>query len=149
MLMEQGLDGYIGSSDNVIQLYKETVIAGDTVLVGGYNSDYGFNVLNDHLDENRPIMVGAHYRYGYKGNDDETTDHFVVIYGRGYDENKEQYYFNYIETGRSKGKAQEAYSNNLRFYYNPNEGTFKGYNIHGKKIYDLVQIRPNNNKKNE
>ena len=82
-------------------------------------------------------------------NTDGTTDHFVVINGRVYDENKEQYYFNYIETGRSKGKAQEAYSNNLRFYYNPNEGTFKGYNIHGKKIYDLVQIRPNNNKKNE
>lgn len=148
-LMKQilGNNAYIGSSDNVIQLYEEIYIDGEWTLVGGSNANEGFNVLNEHLNQGRPITVGVNYEFGDNNeNTDGTTDHFVVIYGRGYDENKEQYYFNYIETGRSKGNAQEAYSDNLRFYYNPNEGTFKGYDCYGLEAFDLVQIRPNNNR---
>ena len=78
-------------------------------------------------------------------NTDETTDHFVVINGRGYDENKGQYYFNFIDTGYGKYYVQTAFSDNNRLYYNPKENSFKSYNNDDVE-YILVQIRPNNNR---
>ena len=78
-------------------------------------------------------------------NTDETTDHFVVINGRGYDENKGQYYFNFIDTGYGINNVQTAFSVDNRLYYNPKENSFKSYNNDDVE-YILVQIRPNNNR---
>ena len=149
MLMRQALgeNAYIGSSDNVIQLYVETQINGEWSLVGGSNANEGFNVLNEHLNGGRPITVGLHDEF-YENNEntDGTTDHFVVINGRGYDENKGQYYFNFIDTGYGIDYVQSAFSDNNRLYYNPKDNSFESYNDDGDVEYILVQIRPNNNR---
>ena len=81
------------------------------------------------------------YRNG--GNQsDHLTDHWIVINGRGYDNVKQQIYFNYIETGRSKDAASMAVGDN-RLYYNADEGTISGPKWTNKQIYNVVQIRPN------
>ena len=76
-------------------------------------------------------------------NADKTTDHFVVIYGRGYDEENNQYYYNYIETGRSKASEDNAYENQWILYYDSNNKSFKGKSYRKNKDYEIVQIRPN------
>ena len=148
MLMRQilGENAYIGSSDNVIQLYKEVSVNGVTTLELVGDASQVFDVLNNHLDAGRPITVGVNHRLDLGINNDKTTDHFVVIYSRGYDTKKGQYYFNYIETARGKSKATEAYANDVRLYYNPNDKSFKGGTWLPNRNYDLVQIRPNNNR---
>ncbi len=47
--------------------------------------------VNSMLEQNKPVMVGVTYDNGeYLGNNDKTTDHWVVITGRGYDSEKKQ-----------------------------------------------------------
>lgn len=56
---------------------------------------------------NRPINEGA-------------TDHWIVITGRGYDENQKMYYYTYMETGYSTGQVDKACdTTNNRLYYDP------------------------------
>ncbi len=100
-----------------------------------------FDIINEHLDAGRPIKVGVDYKDG--GNrSDNLTDHWVVITGRGYDSEKEQYYFTYIETGRYKNQAHNAVSGN-RLYYDPKKDKISGYKWTNQDIYNVVQIRPN------
>ncbi len=103
-----------------------------------------FKTLNEHIDANKPIIGGVNHTIGLKRNDG-TIDHFIVIIGRGYDSVKGQYYFNYIETAKGASNATGATNDNLRLYYDSNDGTFtsKETHTHNKKKYTLTQIRPN------
>jgi hypothetical protein len=84
-----------------------------------------------------------YYEPGHPGNSDKTTDHFIVIHGRGYDSAKGQYYYNFVETGRGYNAANDAISDSNRLYYDSSEGTFTGKRWDGKKTYTLAQIRLN------
>ncbi|GHT78338.1 hypothetical protein AGMMS50262_20860 [Bacteroidia bacterium] len=135
-----GNNANIGSSANVKQLWKEM----NGVLTKVGDAKDIFNTLNDHLSSNHPIIVGVdHTANKHPGNSDKTTDHFIVITGRGYDSSTEQYYYNYVETGRTEGKGIEATSSSNRLYYNSSAGTFIDSNTYNKKEYRLTQIRPN------
>jgi hypothetical protein len=134
----------IGSSANIMQLWKE--VNGTLTKVG--NAKDVFNTLNDHINANRPIIVGVeHTPNKHPGNSDKTTDHFIVITGRGYDAAREQYYYNYAETGRTANNGAGATSDSNRLYYDSSVGTFDTDTgaAYGKKTYSLTQIRPNNN----
>ena len=63
----------------------------------------------------------------------------------GYDEERQQLYFNYIETGRSKQWAEQTLDDSWRLYYNDTTGMISGknYRDYPKNIYDLTQLRPN------
>jgi hypothetical protein len=134
----------IGSSANVMQLYLEDK-NGALYKVG--NAKDVFNTLNDHINANRPIITGVNHRDGHPGNSDKTTDHFIVITGRGYDAAKGQYYYNYVETGRTVDNGAGATSDSNRLYYDSSVGTFKTEDkaAQGGKTYTITQIRPNNN----
>lgn len=100
-----------------------------------------FNIINQHLDTDRPIKAGVDYKKG--GNQsDNLTDHWIVINGRGYDMVKQQYYFTYIETGRYKESAAAAVGDN-RLYYDEARMTISGKKWNGKQTYNLVQIKKN------
>ena len=72
------------------------------------------------------IIVGINHTNNYHpGNNDNTTDHFVVINKRNYDYEKNQYYYNYIETGHFATNPTKAVANDNRLYYDPQAGTFK------------------------
>jgi hypothetical protein len=134
-----GNNANIGSSANIKQLWKE--VNGVLTKVG--DATDVFNTLNSHLDANRPIIVGVDYKLGHPENSDQTTDHFIVIHGRGYDSAKGQYYYNYVETGRYAESANNAIADSNRLYYDSSEGTFTGKRWKGDKTYKLTQIRPN------
>ncbi|MBQ6792826.1 MAG: hypothetical protein IJO84_05605, partial [Butyricimonas sp.] len=88
-----------GDTEHVYQLIVER--NGEEVY---YDSDYQITYQNAiacidrHLEAGRPIMVGTSYELGHPGNNDKTTDHFVVITGRGYDESKGMYYYTYMDS---------------------------------------------------
>ena len=55
--------------------------------------------IDRHLDAipPRPIMIGLNEK-PRGGVNEGTTDHFVVIIGRGYNTDKGKYYYTYIDT---------------------------------------------------
>lgn len=134
-----------GSSANVFKLMHE---------VNGVLQHYGSNVaqnyknaincIDRHLEAGRPIIVGVNYFIG-KGINDKTTDHFVVIYGRGYDSDTGYYYYNYYEVARSNVTlGYDDLSN--RFIYEPSEPPYfydLESNRRDRKRYDVIQVRPN------
>jgi hypothetical protein len=137
-----GSNANIGSSANEMQLWKE--VNGELTKVGNANSI--FNEINRHLAAGHPIEVGVDHDPGCPpGQHDGTTDHFVVITGRGYDTTKGQYYYNYVETGCGASNSSQATSDDNRLYYNTSTGTFTDYpaGAHNDLNYTLTHIRPN------
>lgn len=100
--------------------------------------------IDKHLENGKPIIVGVNHHFN-KGINEGTTDHFVVIYGKGYDDELNCYYYPYYEVGRSS--ADNGYNEKLnRFLYiDSDEPLF--YNPksnHTSKVrYDVTQVRPN------
>lgn len=121
------------------QLYTEK--EGKYTLVG--DAESAFSLMNDQLDLNKPVIVGVDYRTNSSNSDG--TDHFMIVNGRGYDHAKQQYYFTYIETGRTKDAIHEATSDKNRLYYDKANGTFTGSKHWSSKnptpIYNILQIR--------
>ena len=110
------------------------------IIKNGYTKA-AFDAINIHLDANRPIKVGVDYKPG--GNvSDHLTDHWIIVNGRGYDTGKQQYYFNYIETGRYKTAAAAAVGDN-RLYYDSGKGTISGPKWDNKATYVVNQIKIN------
>lgn len=112
----------------------------DTIVIGPEN---GGGENTEPTPDPDPMIVGVDHTPGTTYNTDHTTDHFVVVYARGYDEEKKQYYYNYIETGRKKENENEAFSHSNRLYYDSNKKSYEGIKWDGKKKYSLVQIRTN------
>jgi hypothetical protein len=108
--------------------------------------------IDRHLDAipPRPIIVGLN-ESPEMGVNEGTTDHFVVITGRGYDESKEMYYYTYMETGVSNVN-QGCDTENNRLYYDAENLTFRGVaqyredDSENKYQYDVIQVRPNDGK---
>lgn len=100
-----------------------------------------------HIDANRPMIVGINHSPGHPDNDDKTTDHFVLITGYGYgyceEDGKDELYFIYIETARTKENASAAVSGETVLYYNEDTGEIHGKKYNGLQNYQVVQIRPN------
>lgn len=135
-----GNNANIGNPNNVKQLCKE--INGKLQVIG--NSKEIVKEINRHLEAKHPIVAGVNHTVNSKiHNNDETTDHFIVIIGRGYDSNRNQLFFQYIETGRSKAQAEGALDSSLRLYYEETSGRIYGKKYNGMKTYDIAQIRPN------
>ena len=98
-----------GSSNNVYQLLIEK--DGDLVYydVENYQTIYDNAIacINRHLDADRPIIVGVNHSPN-KGDNEGATDHWVVITGRGYDSEQQQYYYTYMDTGRYQASSAAA-----------------------------------------
>jgi len=68
----------------------------------------GFDYINESLEAGFPVLVGITNTESYSSNEntDGTTNHFVVIVGRGIDENGDLFY-RYFENGRNDGKSDK------------------------------------------
>ena len=136
-----GQNAYVGSNSNKIQLLLEN---SNGVLYKVGDANTVFSTLNAHLAADHPIMIGVNHTPN-RGINENATDHFVVITGRFYDYEKNQYYFKYIETAHWKSNPSKAVANDNRLYYDSQAGTFiddtggSGRNLK----YTLTQIRPN------
>ena len=101
--------------------YAETLCYEDqthTVLISNGNTEDAIETFIQYLQDGLPIVVGVHYRFNY-GINDQTVDHWVVIYGYGYT-NSGDIYFDYNETNRSVTWWDQTHGDQFRFYYDPN-----------------------------
>lgn len=135
---------YYGSSAHVFKLMYEKdgklIHYGDNVKEN-YNN--AINCIDRHLENNRPIIVGVNHTIG-KTINEGTTDHFVVIYGRGFDKSKNSYYYNYYEVGKSN--IVDGYDDvSNRFYYTLDPlALCDTISKRGDKVrFDVTQVRPN------
>ena len=138
-----------GSSAHVYQLLAKennTTVYYDKE---NYKTIYqqAIDCINRHLDNNRPIIVGVDYKQG-SPNHDGITDHWIVVTGRGYDEDKQMYYYTYMDTGRYQISAAGACdTKENRLYYDDKNYTFRdSESYHTDKPYDVTQVRPNDGK---
>ena len=139
-----GLNNY-GSSNNIFKLmYEENNTLkyyGDNPRENYYNA---IKCIDNHLINGRPIIVGVNHQFN-KGINEGTTDHFVVIYGKGYDNELNCYYYPYYEVGRSN--VNNGYNEKLnRFLYIDSDEPllYNPKSNHTSKVrYDVIQIRPN------
>ena len=144
ILKNYGLSDF-GSSSNVYQLLCEK---------GGGLKYYGKNprenyrnaieCIDNHLNNGRPIIVGVNHTLG-KTLNEGATDHFVVIYGKGYDPTFECYYYTYYEVGKSTIEGSYDDKKNRFLYIDEDNPMF--YDEHSNrndgKRFDVTQVRPN------
>lgn len=140
-----------GSPDNVFLLVKEEPKGDGTyelVNIGGKQNYLNtIECIDKHLDANRPIIVGVNHTLNYRKNgkpiNEGTTDHFIVITGRGSDENGAYYTFMDPATGKpSKGCTTDNKlyddADNCRL-----SGKTKATETEERKFYTVSQVRPN------
>ncbi|NDV16535.1 hypothetical protein GO009_10905 [Muricauda sp. TY007] len=98
----------------------------------------GIEYLDKQLDIGNPILVGIDHTIGLKRNE-KTTDHFVVIVGRGC--NKGKVFYTFYEVGtRHKHKG----TSNLNKFKLNKDNTLKGSPIYSpNKKYTVSQVRKN------
>jgi len=141
-----GLDN-TGSRSCVFLLGYEGTDANGSHIINSYGAsrmENAINTIDEHLDGGNPIMIGVDYKDGTIN--EGTTDHFVVVTGRGYDTVRKQYYYTYVETARYSANADAAVSSTTnKLYYDSTNNTFGGNRSYGTDAYYTVtQIRPNN-----
>lgn len=139
ILTNSGLGKTSGYSDGAIQLAKEI----DQHTKMSYLSDglnEGIKYIDEQLENEVPILVGVNHDLNYRGekNNDQTTDHFVVIVGRGCDKDGSFYYF--YEVGTSYKQHGASDENKLYILSNRIEGK-TSYNT--SKLYQIAQVRKN------
>ncbi len=135
----------------------------------------GIAYLNSELEKGYPVMVGVDYEFDRKiklksgkidyPNTDKTTDHFIVIVGRKYDDKGDLYYLFY-EVGVGENiffvnktqkrqppfnlKELDIYkkkgiSNENKLYLRNETLLLKGKNSNGRN-YVVTEIRVNEHK---
>jgi hypothetical protein len=144
ILKNYGLDGF-GSSETAIQLLIES--NGGLKYYGNNPQETyreAIECIDRHLNNGRPIIVGVNHTLG-RGINEGATDHFVVIYGKGYDSNFDCNYYTYYEVGKSNISASYDNENNRLLYIDeerPSFYDFKSNRGDGKR-FDVTQVRPN------
>ncbi|MBI4511048.1 MAG: VCBS repeat-containing protein [Deltaproteobacteria bacterium] len=91
--------------------------------------------VNDYLTQGIPVLVGVSYAEG--DYNEGITDHFVTIYGRGWDE-QDRFYFDFYDPG--------AGGDSFRLYWDPLSGKlFKQGTLEGSYVryldYEVTQVR--------
>jgi muramidase (phage lysozyme) len=130
-----------GNLENNKALYQIASESNNNLVIDSEIAKKGIKYLDEQLENDKPILVGVDHTYKYKGgfNNDLTTDHFIVIIGRGCDNNKPYYLFYDVGTSYiDKGSSDEN-----RLYVKDD------YSLHGstkytsKHTYTVSQIRKN------
>ncbi len=79
MLNSAGYNTVAPNDSSAVQMTKYNE-QGILTLQEDYQN--GIDLINNHLDSNKPIVVGVDWKSGHTGNYDKTTDHWVVVIGR-------------------------------------------------------------------
>lgn len=144
VLGKHGITNY-GSSSNIFKLMHET---GGKLQYFGNNPTENYKkaieCIDNHLENGRPIIVGVNHTLN-RGINDGATDHFVVIYGRAYDNEIRAYYYLYYEVGKSSIASGFNDALNRLYYIEGAKPLFYDpESSRGDKArFDVVQVRPN------
>jgi len=88
--------------------------------------------LGKLLKDGFPVVVGVHYAFGRDYND-KTVDHWVLVYGFGFDDDG-NLYFDYNETNRSSAYWDDTHGPNFRFYLDAENGWLKADHYSAKGL---------------
>jgi len=97
----------------------------------------GVETINQYIDGGNPIIVGVHHTFGNTYNEG-TTDHFIVIMGKGLDNGRP--YFRFYDVGTTRASAGTHPQNRLYFSAH---GLLVGETQYNKRKYTVSQVRPN------
>ncbi len=136
-----------GSPKNIIPFTYQRKKNGDHYYYNDRTEMYQtvVNVVDRHLYHGRAIIAGLDYRN--KSFNDDGTDHFVLLIGKGYDAERKQYYYLYADPGRTKvtngvsAKENRIYLDDRRCILSGNK---TGKREDGNSInYVITHVRPN------
>ena len=107
------------------------------------NVSAGIEYLNLSLDKGFPVVVDVNHTFfkdktKNKEINEFTTDHFVVIVGRGCDNGR--IYYNFWDVGTQYGKV-----NDYKFFFDENNHLYCPSDFRKRKTY-ITQIRRNKDK---
>jgi RHS repeat-associated protein len=133
----------IGGYNEAIQMYKSSS-KGNKVSYKTLEAAY--SKINESLKSGSPVIVGVDYTSIQKANKqtDNTTDHFIVIVGRGIDD-KGMYYEFYDNATSQQSSGTNTTINRL---YIQKDGTLTGETTWGDSSgsdinFKVTQVRPN------
>lgn len=137
-----------GSRMNVHQLKIETNMTDDRLDYWSKNPTISYQnavtCIDRHLENGKVIIVGVDYKLGSPNIDG--TDHYVVITGRGYDDEGKLYY-NFMDCATYS--ATKGCSSENKLYYMENNGfpiwsgnTQCDYNTEFDEL-TVMHVRPN------
>ncbi|MCF8715338.1 glycoside hydrolase family 104 protein [Joostella atrarenae] len=141
ILMNYGLKEGSGYPTNLIQTVLEQ---NDTLVVK--KAKEGLDYLDEQINKKFPVLVGVNHtlrkdKTRNKNINEGTTDHFIVIVGRGCEEGR--IFYRYFEVGTYPiNKNVKGINANNKLYLqldNKITGEFAG----GSKTYTITQVRRN------
>ncbi|MFB9057525.1 glycoside hydrolase family 104 protein, partial [Mariniflexile ostreae] len=141
ILLNYGLKDGSGSKDSLIQ----TVLEENDELVVKKTRE-GVNYLDEEINNGFPVLVGVDHtlrknKTKNKDINEKTTDHFVVIVGRGCEKGK--VFYRYFEVGTYPvNKELKGINENNKLYLKP-DGRIIGKSAGGSKTYTITQVRKN------
>ncbi|QQR45081.1 LysM peptidoglycan-binding domain-containing protein [Myxococcus xanthus] len=146
VVMAAGAGATVTGPDNRIQ-----VATGDDpnggVTVNAAAARRGREYIDGQLDAGKPVVVGVDHRSGRNSdNVDGITDHFVVITGRGTDEQGRTYYTFHDPATNHEQRGADTNPNN-RFYVDQDtgnlyrEGPTTGNVV--QRHFEVSMVRPN------
>ena len=103
------------------------------------NAQAGVDHIDSELEAGNPVLVGVNHTLGNTYNEG-TTDHFIVIVGRGTDDDGNTYY-NFYEVGT--GRENSGTSDNNKLILNSDGSLTGSPDYSSKKQYTVSQVRKN------
>lgn len=125
----------VNGGDNVdaIQMVKQ-----DGSQLKIINSKDGKKYIDTQLKTNKVVLVGVDDGRTESYNTDDTTEHFLVIVGKGCENGA--IFYRYFDVGTKHISKGTNLTNKL---YLKNDGKISGNSPGGNKIYTIAQVRRN------
>ncbi len=149
-VQQAGVKDVSGPYEKTLQIAKEIKKANTQtgyLSIDVLKAKQAVKYINEQLENAYPIVVGVDHTYGNTYNADKTTDHFIVIVGRKYDEKGKLYYLFYeVGTHSINEKTyQWGTSDNNKLYIQSNFVLSGQTQMGSKKNYIVTQVRVNIN----
>ncbi len=101
------------------------------------------NYIDRQLEARYPVVVGVDHTYNY-GYNEGTTDHFIVIIGRGCTENEAYYYFYEVATNTKDNNGEHKGKHDNNKLYVKDDNSLRGTPYYNdEKKYVVTQVRLN------
>ena len=162
ILVNSGLSGNSASPTTRFQIANENKKLSQSknqseyLVIDMQTAKDGIAYLDSELESGYPVLVGVDYEFDrkiklkngtidYPNRTDFTTDHYIVIVGRKYDDKGDLYYLFYdVGTNTINEKTYKAGSNDYNRLYLQNDYSLRGRSqIPSKHFYVVTQIRRN------
>ena len=133
---------YWGNQDYQYQMHKE----GNTPNVDITKTRLaGFEKINSELEAGRPLLIGVDYKSGNSNpKTDKTTDHFIVLTGRRFDNDGNLFYTGFENV--DGGTNSDGTSTTQNRFYPQADGKLQGGTTYRGGM-TITQVRPVNKKK--